>query len=151
MLPITDNANPRAGAVAAILIAPDGRYLLQHRDDKPGVWDAGSWSLFGGSIDSGETPEQALKRELAEELELHLSAPLKYFTQIAWDYRPWNHGIKLRYVYEAPMTAEELANTVLHEGQDYRLFTSDEVLREPLLASYDSHALRMHIRLGLPR
>jgi len=35
---------------------------------------AGQWALPGGSIDAGETPEQAALRELAEEVDLHLDA-----------------------------------------------------------------------------
>lgn len=148
---ISDNANPRGGAVAAILVTPDGRYLLQLRDDKPGIWDPGRWGCFGGSVDQGEAPEEALLRELGEELELNPAAPVRYFTQVAWDYGPWGHGIKLRRYFEVALDPGELARTVLHEGQAARLFTVDEVLREPLLTAYDSHALRMHIRVGLPR
>src|SRR5690242_7998717 len=60
--PITDRAAPPLGAAAAILVAPDRRYLLQHRDNRPDIWDPDHWGLFGGSIDPGETPEQALAR-----------------------------------------------------------------------------------------
>lgn len=56
---------PIAGAV---LWNPDGTVLLQHRDDVPGVKDAGKWSLFGGGIEPGEDPETALLRELDEEI-----------------------------------------------------------------------------------
>lgn len=149
--PITTIANPRLGAVAAILLAPDGRYLMQLRDDKPGVWDPGSWGCFGGSIDEGESAEEALRRELTEELDLRPAAAFRYFTQVAWDYGPWGHGVKLRCFFEVDMSGAELATVILREGQDMRLFTPQEVLREPLLTSYDSHALRMHIRTGLPR
>ncbi len=56
---------PIAGA---ILWNPDGTVLLQHRDDDPGIQDPGRWSLFGGGIEAGETPERAMLRELDEEL-----------------------------------------------------------------------------------
>jgi 8-oxo-dGTP pyrophosphatase MutT (NUDIX family) len=149
--PITDNASPPGGAAAAILIVPDGHYLMQLRDDKPDVWDPGCWGCFGGSIDERETPESALRRELSEELELRATLQFRYFTQVAWDYGPWGRGVKLRYYFEVVIGNDELARVVLHEGQAFRLFSAEEVLREPRLTAYDSHALRMHIRIGIPR
>jgi 8-oxo-dGTP pyrophosphatase MutT (NUDIX family) len=145
---ITDRANPQDGAAAAILLSTDGRYLLQHRDNRPDIWDPDRWGLFGGAIDPGETPEDALARELAEELELRPRATPTYFTQVAWDYGRWGHGIKLRYYFEVIVTDDELLRSVQHEGQDMRLFTPDEILREPGLTAYDAHALKMHI--GFP-
>jgi 8-oxo-dGTP pyrophosphatase MutT (NUDIX family) len=145
IIQITDRATPQAGAAAAILLATDGRYLLQHRDNRPDIWDPDRWGLFGGAIDPGETPEAALARELVEELELRPRAGLSYFTQVAWDYARWGHGIKLRYYFEVKVTDAELRGAVQHEGQGMRLFTREEILREPGLTAYDAHALRMHI------
>lgn len=45
-----------------------GKYVLQLRDDKPCIAAPGQWSLFGGRIASKETPLEAMKRELFEEL-----------------------------------------------------------------------------------
>ena len=146
--PITQIATPTEGAVAAILMTSSHRYLLQHRDAKPNIWDPDRWGLFGGAIDIGETPEQALERELIEELELRPKSSFRYFTQIAWDYGPWGHGIKLRYYYEVLVTEEEICSTVLHEGQAMQFFSVDEILREPKLTAYDAHALRMHINFA---
>jgi 8-oxo-dGTP pyrophosphatase MutT (NUDIX family) len=146
--PITDRANPQMGAAAAILVMDDGRYLLQHRDDRPDIWDPDRWGLFGGAIEAGELPEVALARELEEELELRPRARFAYFTQIAWDYGFRGHGIKLRYYFEVRVADEELRRAVQHEGQAMRLFTQDEILREPALTAYDAHALRMHIGLA---
>jgi 8-oxo-dGTP diphosphatase len=56
----------------AVLILYDrhGKILLQHRTkDAPSFPDY--WGLFGGGIEDGETPEQALRREILEELEYH--------------------------------------------------------------------------------
>lgn len=142
---ITDRATPKAGAAAAILISADGRYLLQHRDSRPDIWDPDRWGLFGGAIDAGESPETALARELQEELELRPKAPFQYFTQVAWDYGRWGHGIKLRYYFEIRISDDEFRSAVQHEGQGMRLFTGEEILREPALTAYDAHALRMHI------
>lgn len=52
--------------VAVALVDSDGRVLLQERP--PGKAMAGLWEFPGGKIEPGETPEQALVRELEEEL-----------------------------------------------------------------------------------
>ncbi|MET0249216.1 MAG: (deoxy)nucleoside triphosphate pyrophosphohydrolase [Sphingobium sp.] len=52
--------------VAAALIDADGRVLLQRRPE--GRPMAGLWEFPGGKVEPGETPEQALIRELHEEL-----------------------------------------------------------------------------------
>jgi 8-oxo-dGTP diphosphatase len=52
--------------VAAALIDRDGRLLVQQRPE--GRPMAGLWEFPGGKLEPGETPEQALIRELAEEL-----------------------------------------------------------------------------------
>jgi 8-oxo-dGTP pyrophosphatase MutT (NUDIX family) len=41
--------------------------LLQLRDQKPGLQDAGLWVFPGGHLEADETPEHAAKREFLEE------------------------------------------------------------------------------------
>ncbi|MBI2474857.1 NUDIX domain-containing protein [Candidatus Uhrbacteria bacterium] len=57
-----------------ILYDQDKKILLQHRAE-----DAerlpGYWAFFGGGIEAGETPEQAVKRETLEELNYTLKNP----------------------------------------------------------------------------
>ena len=50
--------------VGALIRDPDGRLLLIKRGHDPG---AGLWSLPGGRIEPGETDQQAVVREIAEE------------------------------------------------------------------------------------
>lgn len=57
---------PTLMVVAAALADAEGRVLLQQR--APGRAMAGLWEFPGGKMEEGETPEQALVRELAEEL-----------------------------------------------------------------------------------
>lgn len=58
--------------VAAALVGADGRVLLQRR--AAGRHMAGLWEFPGGKIDAGELPEQALVRELREELGIETNA-----------------------------------------------------------------------------
>lgn len=52
--------------VAAALRDSEGRFLLQKRP--AGKRHAGLWEFPGGKVEAGETPRQALVRELNEEL-----------------------------------------------------------------------------------
>ena len=52
--------------VACALVDTDRRVLLAQRP--PGKAMAGLWEFPGGKVDFGETPEQAIVRELHEEL-----------------------------------------------------------------------------------
>ena len=52
--------------VAVALIDDDGRVLLAERPPSKSM--AGLWEFPGGKVETGETPETALKRELHEEL-----------------------------------------------------------------------------------
>ncbi len=65
---------------AVALIDTDGRVLLAQRPEGKSM--AGLWEFPGGKVEPGETPENALIRELHEELgiETHVSclAPLSF-------------------------------------------------------------------------
>ena len=54
--------------VSLAMLHRDGRWLMQLRDEIPTIVAPGCWGLFGGHLDPGETPEQALRRELLEEI-----------------------------------------------------------------------------------
>jgi 8-oxo-dGTP diphosphatase len=58
--------------VAAALVDSDGRVLVQQRP--AGKPMAGLWEFPGGKVESGETPESALIRELGEELGIDVEA-----------------------------------------------------------------------------
>lgn len=58
--------NPTILVVAAALVDRDGRVLLQQR--AVGRQMAGLWEFPGGKVEPGERPEEALIRELQEEL-----------------------------------------------------------------------------------
>lgn len=59
--------------VACALVDADNRVLIAQRPE--GKQLAGLWEFPGGKIDPGERPEDALIRELAEELGIAVKAP----------------------------------------------------------------------------
>lgn len=60
------NASPQI--VTAAVIESDGHILIAKR--RQGSRFAGKWEFPGGKLEKGETPEQCLKRELQEELDI---------------------------------------------------------------------------------
>ncbi len=54
-------------AARAVLVDPDRRVLLVRFEFPAGT----RWALPGGGIEPGETPEEAIRRELIEEAGLH--------------------------------------------------------------------------------
>lgn len=57
--------------VTAAVVRRDGRVMLCRR--RPGVHNALKWEFPGGKLEAGEGPEEALARELREELDLRVS------------------------------------------------------------------------------
>ena len=84
------DASPPIVLVAAVaLIDADGRVLLAQRP--AGKSMAGLWEFPGGKVDTGETPEAALIRELAEELGIDVTAScLAPFTFASHTYRDFH-------------------------------------------------------------
>ena len=131
-------------AAAAIILTEDGRYLMQLRDDIPGIFYPGHWGCFGGAIGAGETPLQALRRELAEELEFTATAG-EEFISFDFDLTRLEQGRKFRTYFEFAVSADQIARFVLHEGAGLRTFTANELFALPNLTPYDSFALWLHV------
>ena len=68
--------------VVAAIIQKDGRFFATQR----GYGDWKDWWEFpGGKIETGETPEEALKREINEELSTEISVD-KFLCTVEYDY-----------------------------------------------------------------
>jgi 8-oxo-dGTP diphosphatase len=69
----TTKAHDLLLVVAAALVDPDGRVLIAQRPEGKSM--AGLWEFPGGKVETGETPEAALIRELQEELAITVKEP----------------------------------------------------------------------------
>lgn len=69
-------SRPITEVAVGILIDAQGRYLLTSRPE--GKAYAGYWEFPGGKLEAGETVEQALRRELQEEIGITVG------TVLAW-------------------------------------------------------------------
>ena len=106
-----------------ILIANDGRILLQYRN-KDNKWNQDSWGEFGGQIEEGETPEEAIKRELKEELGIEL-IDLKFFKKYGLQRKK---GIYEQFVFTASLNyLLESLKKQQKEGKDLALFSCGEI------------------------
>ena len=65
--------------VAAVIVQPDGRFLLAQRPS--GKVYAGYWEFPGGKVEPGEPAEQALQRELHEELGILVTRACRWITR----------------------------------------------------------------------
>ena len=61
----------RVEVAAGVLLREDGRYLIGQR--APDTVYAGYWEFPGGKVEPGESPAQALVRELDEELGIRVT------------------------------------------------------------------------------
>lgn len=101
--------------VAACLLFDKNRKLLIYlRDNKPDISFPNTWDLFGGIMEAGETPEQALIRELKEEIGIELKnfTFFKTYDCIVGDIKP-----NRKYIYYAQIDFLPEQLTLLDVGQ----------------------------------
>jgi 8-oxo-dGTP pyrophosphatase MutT (NUDIX family) len=131
-----------ADAAAAAIRLSDGRYLMQLRDQRPDIWYPDHWGFFGGSLDGGETPLQALCRELAEELELHIR-DARQIARIDFDFEPLGIGKASRIYFLVELPVEALSTLVLHEGQRMAAQSYEQLCGGIRVVPYDAFALHL--------
>jgi 8-oxo-dGTP pyrophosphatase MutT (NUDIX family) len=106
--------------VAIAILYQNQQFLMQLRDDIPGIPYPGHWGFFGGHLDPGETPAIAIHRELLEEI--------GYAPATLMPFRQYQDVTVIRHVFHAPLTVP-LATLQLNEGWDMQLLTLEDVQR----------------------
>jgi len=77
-------AQGRQGVVGCLVLRPDGRVFAQRRSPTRRLFP-GCWDLVGGHLEVGETPQQALVRELHEETGWTLERLLGLRRVVDWE------------------------------------------------------------------
>jgi len=68
---VVDQEETKVGA-HVILATAEGKIIIQQRDNNPGIVNPGFIALFGGTLRSGDSVEEGLKREPKEEVNLNI-------------------------------------------------------------------------------
>ena len=105
------------GASIAMLNANE-EVLLFLRDDIPQIKFPNMWDLPGGMVEPGETPEQTIRREMFEEIELRLKNPILFQRYVLPD------RIENMFWERVDIDINE---TVLHEGQQLQWFSERQI------------------------
>ncbi len=105
--------------VAIAILHRGGKFLMQLRDDPPApIVIPGQWGLFGGHIETGETPLTALQRELQEEI--------GYCPPRLLEFKCYPTETVVRNVFYASLEVG-LEALVLGEGQDMGFLTVADI------------------------
>ncbi|MBR6246144.1 MAG: (deoxy)nucleoside triphosphate pyrophosphohydrolase [Bacteroidales bacterium] len=90
----------RIEVVAAIIRRGDRLFATQRGYGEWKDW----WEWPGGKVEPGESPEQALQREIQEELDAQITVD-KFLTTIQWDYPTFHLTM---HCYMCSLTADAL-------------------------------------------
>jgi len=102
----------KQGAGCLIFCRSTDRFLMIRRSDLVPV--ANTWSLPGGSVDHGETPEQAARREVMEEIGYRLTdQPLRLI------YTNETHAPRFKFYTYAATVGDEFQPTLNWESSDH--------------------------------
>ncbi|OGV34409.1 MAG: hypothetical protein A2020_05035 [Lentisphaerae bacterium GWF2_45_14] len=128
---------PRREVAILILYDENERMLLQKRTADAPVFP-GVWGFFGGGIESGESPLEALKREIYEELEYEIANP-GFLLEEEYCHKDPPREIKRSVFIEFYDSSQKL---VLHEGERMGWFTHEETLKIVDIPSFNRPILR---------
>lgn len=110
--------------IAAIIFENDsGEFLLALRDNKSWIPFPHHWDLIGGHVEEGETPEEALIREVKEELNIDLK---EYSFYKKFECLTGDAYENIKYIYRGKINLPVDEITLL-EGERAQYFTREEI------------------------
>jgi 8-oxo-dGTP diphosphatase len=110
--------------IAAIILENEEKqFLLALRDNKPGIPFPNHWDLIGGHVEEGETPEEALVREVKEELDIELKdfSFFKKYECLDGDAYP-----NMKFIFSGKINIP-IEKITLLEGERPQFFSREEI------------------------
>lgn len=122
--------------VHILLILPDGKVVLQRRDNKAEI-ASNKLALFGGHVEAGEPPDAAMWRELGEETSLDVaSLDIRQVDEL--ELTSQDGTVSHFYTY---MTDIPSADFEVYEGSGAEVYTTNEALARDDIVPSVRHAL----------
>lgn len=112
--------------VVAGLIFYEGKLFAAARNEKDDRY--GKYEFPGGKVEIGETPEEALKREIFEELEMDIEVKT-FFMHVSHEYPSFQLEMD---VFFAKVSSD---NFILNVHQNAGFYTKEEILKLPFLGA----------------
>lgn len=110
--------------IAAIIFENEkGELLLYLRDNKTSIPFPDHWDLIGGHVEEGETPEQALVREVKEELDIDLKE-YKFYRK--YECLTGDAYENIKYIYSGKINLP-IEKITLLEGVRPKYYTREEI------------------------
>ena len=120
-----------------MLVNAGGDILVNLRDDDPRIIFPNQWSLIGGHVEAGESPEEGLVREVREEIGYRLTEYHALAT--------FFDGEDVRHLYLSPIDAP-IEDLVLGEGQAIRFIDPHRALAELDLCVTGRRCIEVYLR-----
>ena len=114
-------------AVALIAVNKNGKFLLYQRDANPDIPYPERWALLGGGVEEDETPEEAIEREIKEEIGINIAMYAKFKVY------DWNGFIQHVYFIVLDL---DLESTPCNEGQGLDYFTKEEIFKLDMMVHH---------------
>lgn len=132
----------RVEVAAAVITRPDGSFLLGQR--APGTFYPGYWEFPGGKVEPGETPRDALARELREELGIEVTCAWPWLTRE----HCYEHAHVRLHFFEVPAWSGTV-NDHIHAALSWQ--RADTLTVGPMLPANGPilKALRLPRRMGI--
>lgn len=122
--------------MSALLLTADNKLVIQLRDDKPDLLFPAHWATLGGAIEDDETPDEAIIRELVEEIEP--APPVTFWRYLEHHFEAFGQPYTVAnyfYVGDLPCPLDEVK---LFEGQRLAAFSADEINHIPIAYGLDT-------------
>ena len=105
-------------SVAMAILYQNRHFLMQLRDDKDYIPYSGQWGLFGGHLETGESPSTGLIREIKEEINYFIAEPIFF--------RCYKDNKAYRHIFFASLDIN-IKSLKLNEGWDLDLVSLSSV------------------------